>query len=90
MVNTDDVTGLKLVREAGSKCFNGQRDSNLTGRDAVERHIGRNRYRADLAGKDIVTHSQVGGSVKTIYIGELMGDVGGEVIAAYLNHLSIF
>jgi len=36
VVNTDDVTGLKLVREAGSKCFNGQRDSNLTGRDAVE------------------------------------------------------
>ena len=57
---------------------------------AVERHIGRNRYRADLAGKDIVTHSQVGGSVKTIYIGEQMGDIGGEVIAAYLNHLGIF
>ena len=26
--------------------------------------------------RDIVTHSQVGGSVETIYIGELMGDVG--------------
>lgn len=64
--------------------------SGLTRRDAVECNIGRNRYRTDLAGKDIVTHSQVGGSVETIYIGELMGDVGGEVIAAYLNHLGIF
>lgn len=27
---------------------------------------------------------------KTIYIGEQMGDIGGEVIAAYLNHLGIF
>lgn len=89
MIDTDDVIGLQFVRQAGGQCFYSQRDRYLSGRDIVERHIGRYRYGADFACEDVVSRSQVSGYIQPLHIVQAMGYIGGEVIPAHFHDFGI-
>ena len=90
MIDADNIIGLELIRQPGGQCFYGQRDSNLTRGDVVERHIGGNRDAAHLTGENIVARSQIRRHIQALHIIKTVSHIGGKVVVAYLHNLSVF
>ena len=90
MIDADNIIGLELIRQPGGQCFYGQRDSNLTRGDVIERHIGGNRDAAHLTGENIVARSQIGRHIQALHIIKTVSHIGGKVVAADLHNLGVF